>query len=990
MTSRQPISAAQTITIYLDPKIYACDSIFSNIDVYEHINPYDVFNILKTSKLIEFTSDRYKSGVGSLYPTEKELLQNYLYNHIPELNIIASSFYIPKHKWGRIMPVNYLSMCVFHRPTRHSLCREKYTDLDIVNCHFSIVSEIMGRQGLTNKQIKLYCADPKGIREQVMKHFGCSKDHAKQLFIRLIYGGTFNKWIKDFKIDPKISCLPIVASLESELEPFRKLIYDSNPHIKQDILTANPDAYKGKSEKEINNSIVAFWCQSVERYIQETTITFLCNRYNILVNDIIPCQDGFMVLKTDYKSEMVEAINDYISTAVGLPVKFIDKAFDEAYYIKKAKETYSPIALTNIQDTDFSKTFAAICYNHTPIITTGIDVLEAYYYNGIYWKLSPLHNADLFKDNFDNLERWYTNKLDMQVRILSDYLERNKEVDPKVQKQNEKQNEKLQKLNEKRVKELQKLNEKRVKEQKASIKKRRKEETYIRTQTIKEHKKNISKFEKETSSINKLKIKQNGELTPSQIEQVKNITDTISQLTVAINKLEEPVVEEDIISDIEEDIISDIEEDIEEDTEEDTEEDKTQQINKFVAIASRLTALGSNNIRHLGSNRRREDVVKVFKKDCYVSNIEWNNNKNLFVFEDCVYDCATDTMSEKTTQEDYINMSCGWNYKIKGYSKDNLDKELATATEVIVKFVNSICREVDVPFIMKYMSSFLEGENPDQLGMFWLGKGRNGKGTLCDLLRSAIGNYWGDLDIGYLTNHSKDVDRPNQNLYNCRNSNVLNTSEVSDSNSFGTAVKFISSNFKNLTGQDPIYAREVGTKNNSSFIAGKLLVGTNVMPTFTKLDIALQERIIIAEFPYTFTNDEMKLATYPDIYKEKDVNLKSIFKAHIYRRAFMDLLFKYHIEYKKSFVITDSIRAYTKTYFNSESIQSYLNKFYVAGGSTMLKELKDDFNVFSGKNVTTKNIRDELIDLGYNVNEKRLAGWSKVIEEEEIEEIEEI
>ena len=517
MTSTQPTSAAQTITIYLDPKIYACDSIFSNIDVYEHINPYDVFNILKTSKLIEFNSDRHKSGVGALYPTEKELLQNYLYNHIPELNIIASSFYIPKHKWGRIMPVNYLSMCVFHRPTRHSLCREKYTDLDIVNCHFSIVSEIMGRQGLTNKQIMLYCADPKAIREQVMKHFGCSKDNAKQLFIRLIYGGTFNKWIKDFNIDPKISCLPFVASLESELEPFRKLIYDSNPHIKQDILNSNPDAYKGKSEKEIKNSIVAFWCQSVERYIQETTITFLCNRYNILVNDIIPCQDGFMVLKTDYKPEMVEAINDYITTAVGLPVKFIDKAFDEAYYIKKAKETYSPIALTNIQDTDFAKTFAAICYNHKPILTTGTDVLEAYYYNGIYWKLSPLHNADLFKDNFDNLERWYTDKLDTQVRILSDYLERNQELDPKIKKQNEKQ----QKL-------LQQQKEKRVKEQKASIEKRRKEETYIRTHTIKEHKKNISKFEKETSSINKLKIKQNGELTTSQVEQMTAIRQNIT------------------------------------------------------------------------------------------------------------------------------------------------------------------------------------------------------------------------------------------------------------------------------------------------------------------------------------------------------------------------------------------------------------------------------------------------------------------------------
>jgi hypothetical protein len=70
--------------------------------------------------------------VGALYPTEKELLQNYIYNYVPELNIIYSQFYQPRHKWGRIMPVDYLSMSVFHRPTRHTLCKDNYVDVDIV------------------------------------------------------------------------------------------------------------------------------------------------------------------------------------------------------------------------------------------------------------------------------------------------------------------------------------------------------------------------------------------------------------------------------------------------------------------------------------------------------------------------------------------------------------------------------------------------------------------------------------------------------------------------------------------------------------------------------------------------------------------------------------------------------------------------------------------------------------------------------------------
>ena len=886
--------------IKLDNEVFSNGSIFDNQIIEEDINPYSVFDILSTSKLINFDSNRYKSGIGSLYPTEKELLKQYLFNYIPELDIIASSFYLPKHGWGRILPTDYLSMSVFHRPTRHTLCKDKYVDIDIVNCHYSIINQLMLEHNYTNKTINLYCSDPKGFREQVVKYYGCSKDASKQLFIRIIYGGTIDQWKKDFNIC-NIQPFKLIVDIEIELQPFRKLIFNENPQIVLDVKKCNPTKFSNKTDLQIINSVVAYWCQSVERYIQEQAILFIVKEFNVELKTVIPCQDGFMIQKKDYKINMIEAINQSIKTTTGLNIIFVDKPFDESYFVKKSSDKFNPIVLTDIQDADFAETFASVCYDNKPIITTGNDHLETYYYNGIYWNISPLHNADLFKSNFNNLSDWYKTKINKKIKILNNYLINNSQFS------------------------------------KANIK------SAIKTK--KDTDKTNKDINKAIDKINNLSKKQNGELTTSQLEEITSLQSKVKRCITIID-----------------------------DAEDDAEDDTTK-IEMYESICESVDLLSRSNYKSLGSNRRREDVIKVFKKNQYVANIEWNRNKKLFVFEDKVYNCDTCLFQETTEMTDYINQSSGWNYNIK-----NLNSlELEEAKTEVIGFIKTICLDIDYDFLMKYLSSFLEGENKHQIAMFFLGKGRNGKGTLCDLLRSVLKNYWGELDMGYYTNHSKDVDRPNQNLYNCRNANVLNTSEINDTNSFGSSVKFISSIFKGLSGQDPIYAREVGSKNTSSFIAGKPLISSQVMPSFSKMDIAIRERVVIMNFPYTFTSDISKINENPDLYKLKNVELKEKFGRPLYKRAFMDLLLEYYPRYKTDFIKTDSIKGYTQSYFNGESIKSYIDTYYtkMESSSVLLEDLKRDYNSFSGKHISIKLLREELNDLDYITTDKRLSMYKR-------------
>ena len=181
----------------LDKATYCGTSIFCNMYVYETINPEKLFNIIHTAKLIEFNTARYEDGPGKLYKTERDLLMAYKYQWVDVFTTFISEWYLAKHGWGRINPKDYLSMSVFHRPTRHTLCNDYLVDLDLVNCHYEIVLSKLKELHMPCANIELYCGHVAKYRKDIAEHYNVSTDTAKQLFIRLIYGGTINGWLKE-------------------------------------------------------------------------------------------------------------------------------------------------------------------------------------------------------------------------------------------------------------------------------------------------------------------------------------------------------------------------------------------------------------------------------------------------------------------------------------------------------------------------------------------------------------------------------------------------------------------------------------------------------------------------------------------------------------------------------------------------------------------------------------------------------------------------
>jgi hypothetical protein len=99
-----------------------------------------------------------------------------------------------------------------------------------------------------------------------------------------------------------------------------------------------------------------------------------------------------------------------------------------------------------------------------------------------------------------------------------------------------------------------------------------------------------------------------------------------------------------------------------------------------------------SQIKTLNSNKTRTNVLKIFQADNYISVVEWNKNKNLFVFENCVYDLETDKFIP-SNPEDYINTSCGYDYN-EGEQKHFIDTK-----KKLKEFVNHILQESDQTYI---------------------------------------------------------------------------------------------------------------------------------------------------------------------------------------------------------------------------------------------------------------------------------------------------
>lgn len=364
-------------------------------------------------------------------------------------------------------------------------------------------------------------------------------------------------------------------------------------------------------------------------------------------------------------------------------------------------------------------------------------------------------------------------------------------------------------------------------------------------------------------------------------------------------------------------------------------------------------------ILQLENNNYEKQVIEksfeYFKKD----NIKWNQKPEILQFENGCYNIEEGKFVDPDPLN-YISFSIGYDYK-KG---DELVKN------ELVKIIKSIVKDDEnYNSLMKYIASCLYHGNREEHAEFWTNTGRNGKGLMKDLTKMAFGNYQGELISAYYTKISGDASNHTTHLVKIMNSRIIYTSETDEN------VEFKEEPFKKCTGGDDIIARDLfkDSKETLNFKMGKVIILTNNLPKFTKVDKGIRDRIIIRKFPYTFVNKDDYEKSNPNL-KIKDEKLKQKLSDEKYRYAFLDLLFEYYKIYKKEgYTKTIEMKEDTDKYLRSmDTVGSYLNEIlkYV-GNEKNLKEsqkriaVKDLYNSYSldiDKRMTieifTKRIQD--------------------------------
>lgn len=276
------------------------------------------------------------------FKTELELMQKYRDSYSRKLSAYSTAHTLGKMKWGRTQAANNCSLNIMHRPTRHALCKDKYADLDMVNAHIAILCEsLKTRDDVDITALTEYNSNPKKWREEVAIHHGLNpvkdKDAAKQLFIRILFGGSYRQWIKDFDIDKNIGvgqCHPLVVSIENQLGKVRDIFHDANPQLVKDMKKHNPQKFKDLSQ--LKRSLLATALQTIERWIMESCIQFLVDNKKFALPDFVPCQDGFMILKGLSYPELREDIERITFEKFGMKISWVQKEFDEAIEIPDA------------------------------------------------------------------------------------------------------------------------------------------------------------------------------------------------------------------------------------------------------------------------------------------------------------------------------------------------------------------------------------------------------------------------------------------------------------------------------------------------------------------------------------------------------------------------------------------------------------------------------------------------------------------------------
>lgn len=276
---------------------------------------------------------------------------NYHYSHLHE-----------EDHQGRQFAFKALSLQSFSKYIRHTITKDLYHDIDVINAHPSILVQYCQKHQIECPQLTYYVEHRDECFAELMKiHKNMDRLEAKKMILVTINGGSrfsSSKWFNDFKFEITQVVFPTICQLDENKELYEKLIQEEKIN--------SPKENKSNVKGRLINHILC----GIENDILVSSIEFL-KSVELSVDHLVLSFDGFMIPKdviTPDQSFFTE-MSHQVEEDTGYHVNYLCK--DQNLILDLTlKKQVQPVNLTHINPQilkQFKKTIETL--NGTKVLT---------------------------------------------------------------------------------------------------------------------------------------------------------------------------------------------------------------------------------------------------------------------------------------------------------------------------------------------------------------------------------------------------------------------------------------------------------------------------------------------------------------------------------------------------------------------------------------------------------------------------------------------
>jgi hypothetical protein len=222
----------------------------------------------------------------------------------------------------------------FNKPFRGYLCHENYWDIDLVNSHPSLLIWLLTQIGQEVPDvISQYVENRETWLQEISSEYPITRDQAKKLMLRLIYGGSLEHWAEDNSLLLPKKKSPTTKKLEIFSECLARVMksFSSHPHFAHIKNAYSQSIHAG--EKWKSYGLASLILQEYEKKLLLFVEDFLQKnekrRLDVLIHD-----GGHIQRKSEDGDTFPQRILDRLNGAVRLRFSsrnllvFVHKPFD--------------------------------------------------------------------------------------------------------------------------------------------------------------------------------------------------------------------------------------------------------------------------------------------------------------------------------------------------------------------------------------------------------------------------------------------------------------------------------------------------------------------------------------------------------------------------------------------------------------------------------------------------------------------------------------